>query len=70
MEHVGRHLEKDRKGSIDMLDIKSWNEDKGLEQYLLDEGLIVKEQGTWKIGDGKPRRSSAGESDDEESAEE
>ncbi|KAF2035957.1 hypothetical protein EK21DRAFT_106792 [Setomelanomma holmii] len=67
MEHVGRHLEKDRKGSVDMLDIKSWNEDRGLEQYLLDEGLIVKEHGNWKIGDGK--RKAIGESDEESDAE-
>jgi hypothetical protein len=67
MEHIGRHLEKDRKGSVDMLDIKSWNEDKGLEQYLLDEGLIVKEHGNWKIGDGK--RRAVGESDTDSDAE-
>ena len=65
MEHVGRHLEKDREGSVDMLDIKTWNEDKGLEQYLLDEGLIVMEHGGWKIGDGKPRRSADDDIDDE-----
>tara|TARA_R110002003_G_scaffold59_30_gene5416 strand:+ start:10075 stop:11571 length:1497 start_codon:yes stop_codon:yes gene_type:complete len=67
MEHIGRHLEKDRKASVDMLDIKSWNEDKGLEQYLLDEGLIVKEHGNWKIGDGK--RRAVGESDTDSDAE-
>ncbi|KAH7076768.1 hypothetical protein BKA63DRAFT_468709 [Paraphoma chrysanthemicola] len=67
MEHVGRHLEKDRKGSIDMLDVKSWNEDKALEDYLLDEGLIVREHGSWKIGDGK--RRLIGESDEESGAE-
>jgi hypothetical protein len=65
MEHVGRHFEKDRQGSVDMLDIKSWNEDTGLEQYLLEEGLIIKEQGSWKIGDGKPRRAVFEDSEDE-----
>ncbi|KAF2831650.1 hypothetical protein CC86DRAFT_141899 [Ophiobolus disseminans] len=68
MEHVGRHLEKDRKGSVDMLDIKAWNRDKDLERYLLNEGLVVEEQGVWKIGDGKPRRS-ADDSEDESSEE-
>lgn len=67
MEHVGRHLEKDKSIDIDMLDIKSWNEDEGLEKYLLDEGLIVREHGAWKIGDGKPRRRNAHDSGDESS---
>lgn len=53
MEHIGRHLEKDGKDTIDVLDSSSWNRDEELERYLLDEGLIVREQGGWKIGDGK-----------------
>ncbi|KAH7379224.1 hypothetical protein DE146DRAFT_308394 [Phaeosphaeria sp. MPI-PUGE-AT-0046c] len=67
MEHIGRHLEKDGKGSIDVLDSSSWNRDEELELYLLDEGLIVNDQGGWKIGDGKRVRDhcdSDYESDD------
>lgn len=57
MEHVGRHLEKDRKTVS--LDVTTWNEDKELEQWLLEEGLIAHDRnGGWKIGDGKPRRDS------------
>lgn len=59
MEHVGRHLEKDKKGSVDF---KSWNLDTDLERYLLEEGLVVREQGQWKIGDGKPLRQAYDES--------
>lgn len=66
MEHVGRHLEKDRNNGADMLDCASWNMDQSLEQYLLDEGLIVRAKGEWKIGDGKPRRDAAAESDESE----
>ena len=65
MEHVGRHLEKDRKNGIDMLDFASWNLDHGLEQYLIEEGLITREAGVWKIGDGKPRRHVAVDSEDD-----
>ncbi|KAJ4372097.1 hypothetical protein N0V83_003870 [Neocucurbitaria cava] len=67
MEHVGRHLEKDRKTSADMFDYNSWNMNQGLEQYLLYEGLIVREKGGWKIGDGKPKRpqETADESEEE-----
>jgi hypothetical protein len=68
MEHIGRHLEKDGKGTIDVLDSSSWNRDKDLELYLLDEGLIVRDQGSWKIGDGKRVRArfdSDYESDEE-----
>lgn len=59
MEHVGRHFEKDRKIGADMLDTSTWRLDTALEQYLMDEDLIVWEQGAWKISDGKSRRSGS-----------
>jgi hypothetical protein len=63
MEHIGRHLEKDGKGG-NMLNVKSWNKDEGLEQYLVDEGLIVMKQSSWMIGDGKPVRTDCAGDDD------
>ncbi|KAF2662961.1 hypothetical protein K491DRAFT_553482, partial [Lophiostoma macrostomum CBS 122681] len=55
MEHVGRHLEKENKGTI--LDITAWREDKELEQWLVQEGLIARDRdGHWNLGDGKPLR--------------
>jgi hypothetical protein len=64
MEHIGRHLEKDGKGGVNMLDIKSWNKDERLEQYLVDEGLIVMELGRWMIGDGKRIQQDCNGDDD------
>lgn len=58
MEHVGRHLEKDRKNGADIFDVANWKVDTALEQYLMDEDLIVWEGGIWKIGDGKARRTT------------
>jgi len=69
MEHISRHLEKDKSNTVDMLDVKLWNRDESLERYLLDEGLVVREHGGWKIGLGKPRRSGARDSGAEESEE-
>jgi hypothetical protein len=63
MEHVGRHLEKDYKTRVDMLDPATWHVDLKLERYLLDEGLIARDGAGWKIGDGKPRRSATTDSD-------
>ncbi|KAF2626861.1 hypothetical protein BU25DRAFT_74001 [Macroventuria anomochaeta] len=65
MEHVGRHLEKDRKSGADMLDTASWKVDTALEQYLMNEDLIVWEHGAWKIGDGKSRRVGSESSDED-----
>ncbi|KAL6711819.1 hypothetical protein ACN47E_002862 [Coniothyrium glycines] len=65
MEHVGRHLEKDRKSDIDMLDSATWIPDPALEQYLSREGLIAQDSGRWKIGDGKRRQHTSVDSDDE-----
>jgi hypothetical protein len=69
MEHVGRHLEKDCNTRADMLDPATWHVDASLERYLVDEGLIAREGSAWKIGDGKPRRGVAVDSDSEESEE-
>jgi hypothetical protein len=66
MEHVGRHLEKDQSRRRDMLDVKAWKRDEALEQYLLEEGLIVRDTGGWRIGDGKPRRAAMIEEEEEE----
>lgn len=66
MEHVGKHLEKDRKTLPNMLDDATWIEDKNLETYLLEEGLIAREGAHWKIGDGKPIRHVKEETDSEE----
>ncbi|KAF2729093.1 hypothetical protein EJ04DRAFT_516189 [Polyplosphaeria fusca] len=71
MEHVGRHLEKDRKSGTISLNPGEWRLDEVLEGYLLDQGLIMHDRnGNWKIGDGKPRRhsdvSTDGESEQDE----
>ncbi|KAF9699495.1 hypothetical protein EKO04_002316 [Ascochyta lentis] len=66
MEHVGRHLEKDRKSGADMLNVASWKKDIALEQYLVKEDLVVWEGGMWKTGDGKARRNAGDSSSDEE----
>ncbi|KAF3050306.1 hypothetical protein E8E11_010217 [Didymella keratinophila] len=63
MEHVGRHMEKDKHGA-DVFDVTNWKADTALEQYLMNEDLIVWEHGTWKIGDGKSRRADSDSSDD------
>lgn len=67
MEHVGKHLEKERKGNGVSLDSKTWRRDELLEQWLLDEGLIELEgSGEWKIGNGVPRRSTEPQPEEED----
>lgn len=57
MEHVGRHMEKDRRP--EMLDFKMWRQDPELQVWLQEEGLIAWENPAgWKIGNGRPRRDS------------
>lgn len=64
MEHVGRHLEKDRNVS-ELLNIPSWKHDSALEKYLVDEDLITWEHGGWRISDGRGRRGNNGCSDED-----
>ncbi|KAF2109434.1 hypothetical protein BDV96DRAFT_651869 [Lophiotrema nucula] len=69
MEHVGRHLEKERKTNVVPNNPAEWRHDPALEQYLVEEGLIAHDRNNgWKIGDGKPRRFHGGYDDGESEA--
>lgn len=57
LEHVGGHLERDRKNGTACLDVNNWRADGPLRDYLLVEGLVEMDpRGAYRIGDGKPRR--------------
>lgn len=62
MDHVGRHLEKDRNCEVDLLDVSTWRVDQSLERYLISEGLVYRDNAQWRIGDGKPKRRSSSDS--------
>lgn len=65
MEHVGRHLEKD-KGVADVrLEPGTWNVDEKLEGWFEREGLIERGESGWRIGDGRPKRGHDREVDEE-----
>lgn len=67
MEHIGKHLERDRKEGFKLCNVESWIVDKELEQYLLEEGIIIMKNGQWTIGDGKPRRDRDEDEDEADS---
>ncbi|KIW07426.1 uncharacterized protein PV09_02267 [Verruconis gallopava] len=57
LEHVGGHLERDRKNGTACLDVSSWRPDPQLRDYLVTEGLVeIDPRGGYRIGDGKPKR--------------
>lgn len=57
LEHVGGHLERDRKHGTTCADVSSWLPDAALRDYLLVEGLVENDpRGGFRIGDGKPKR--------------
>jgi len=57
MEHVGSHMESDRKSGTKSLDASAWNEDALLHNWLVEEGLVEHDgKGGWKIGVGVPLR--------------
>ncbi|KAF2009851.1 hypothetical protein BU24DRAFT_65786 [Aaosphaeria arxii CBS 175.79] len=62
MDHVGRHLEKDRRPET--YDVSAWKVDPMLESYLLDEGLIKRNHDGWSIGNGLPRAAASRFDDD------
>jgi hypothetical protein len=54
MEHVGGHMEKERKANKPVVPCEDWHEDISLRDYLEHEGLIRYDNGKWDIGDGRP----------------
>jgi hypothetical protein len=57
LEHVGGHLERDRKNGTSPADVVFWRSDDQLRDYLIVEGLVeVDPRGGYRIGDGKPKR--------------
>ncbi|KAK3060525.1 hypothetical protein LTS18_008352 [Coniosporium uncinatum] len=57
MEHVGSHMERDRKSGTKSSDASAWNEDALLHEWLIEEGLVEHDgKGGWKIGSGTPLR--------------
>lgn len=67
MEHIGRHLEKDRKNGNTIGEAATWNVDQNLERWLREEGIIARtREGEWKIGDGRPLRPSLSDEDTSE----
>ncbi|KAJ4345417.1 uncharacterized protein N0V89_011547 [Didymosphaeria variabile] len=67
MEHIGRHLEKDRKAGSVIGHVGTWNIDKTHERWLINEGIIALDKvGNWKIGDGRPRRQCVSDEDTSE----
>jgi hypothetical protein len=64
LEHVGGHLERDRKNGTGCGDVGNWREDADLRDYLLKEGIVeLDARGAWRIGDGRPRRNTAPSAD-------
>ena len=63
IEHIGRHLEKDRKAGNTIGDVEKWNKDVNLERWLYNEGIIARDGAQWKIGDGRPRRQGVYDDD-------
>ncbi|KAF4539169.1 Zinc finger c2h2-like protein [Lasiodiplodia theobromae] len=60
MEHVGRHFEKDRKGGdAKIYGVERWHEDRVLEKWLCEEGLIeLNARGAWQLGSGATKKVS------------
>jgi hypothetical protein len=56
MEHVGAHMEKERKANRPVVPCEDWHEDHNLRDYLEREGLIAYGNGKWGIADGRPMR--------------
>ena len=52
VEHVGRHFETQRKAGKEPVPVEQWMEDAALEEWLVKEGMVVRNGMEWGIGDG------------------
>ncbi|KAG8626885.1 hypothetical protein KVT40_005830 [Elsinoe batatas] len=56
MEHVGRHLEQDKKEGREAPSVEMWKRDQGFEEWCETEGLIQRTaEGGWGVGEGRRR---------------
>ena len=53
MEHIGRHLEQDKKDGIEPRLPLEWRHDETVETWLETEGLISRVGHQWQIADGR-----------------
>lgn len=53
MEHIGRHLEQNKKEGRCIPSVADWNQDEVVEEWLESEGLIIAMGYGWQIADGR-----------------
>lgn len=53
MEHIGRHLEQDKKEGRDAPLTTEWRHDQTVQSWLEVEGLIIRSGNDWHIADGR-----------------
>ncbi|KAK4993523.1 hypothetical protein LTR66_002400 [Elasticomyces elasticus] len=53
LEHVGRHMEKNKRAQAEVLDWRGWRVDAEVEEWLRGQGLLVREGGRWRVCDGR-----------------
>lgn len=52
-EHIGRHLEMNKKECRAIPAVQDWNHDEAVEEWLEAEGLIIQMGYGWQISDGR-----------------
>lgn len=53
MEHIGRHLEQDKKEGREAPPTTEWRHDETVQSWLEVEGLIIRSGNEWHIADGR-----------------
>ncbi|GAB7342704.1 hypothetical protein MBLNU457_g0856t1 [Dothideomycetes sp. NU457] len=53
MEHIGRHLEQDKKEGREAPPTTEWRHDETVQSWLEVEGLIIRSGSDWHIADGR-----------------
>ena len=53
VEHVGKHLENERKAGREPVPVGQWGVDRALEEWLVEEGMVGKNGVEWEIRDGQ-----------------
>lgn len=49
LEHMGKHMERQKKAGLSPVAVQDWREDKGLEAWLVSHGMLVRRRGRLEV---------------------
>lgn len=59
LEHIARHMEDVKRGTVESVDPEQWQKDESMEEWLVQEAIIVPHKWGYTLGDGSSHKKAA-----------